>query len=353
MKHIFIVHSPITYLAALGVIIKEKLIEDDVLILSETFRLKYEPIEILDICKSKTTKLKRILSFAQSFFSPYKTLDFCLGNFLKDDFFIAYIPVFHYLDRYLVTHPKCNRFNFIEEGLAAYYDYFTYDQHTFVTVGHWRYTKSYKGVKERISEIWRIIRGYSSKIDAIPTFYSAYAADPNILFYGFHERSHHLAITKKLLSFDDISSHYKLTTSCTLDDAFIWIGDPDIYLKAENTEVFIQSISEGYIAYLKQKKIKFTYIKFHYRDSDFIKKKTIDEFIKNGIEVEIISDSVILEIELLRSKNVTLFGFYSSLLLYGGMMGHTSYSIVKFAPYCLNKVDKQISDFWKFVKIHY
>ncbi len=349
MKHIFVVHSHITYLVALGVILKENLEKDNVLILSETFHLSYEPIAIqnVEIYKSYKYLLKDPLRI----FYPNLDLDRTVDRFVGDDKFVAYVPVFHMIDRYLITHPRCERYNITEEGLAAYYTYYRGLQHTFLTGDRWRYSFGLQGIKERIEDIKKIIRGFSFSINAIPTFYTAYACDPNVTFYGFSEDSYYLAKERELVSFQDIEKAYKFTSLYNLDNSIIWISDPDILNLYKDKETFYEHIDRSFIAYLKQKRVSTVYIRFHYRESIEQKRDLCNFFHKRGIETIEIQKDVIMEIELLTAKNVSLFGIWSSLLVYGGMMGHKSYSIYDYLPIEIQSKSNvpQIKSFWKYI----
>jgi hypothetical protein len=68
-----------------------------------------------------------------------------------------------------------------------------------------------------------------------------------------------------------------------------------------------------------------------YLKKDPIKKKTIHWFIKflsdKGYEVRILDNNEILEVLLLKSKSCILIGNISSLLFYGSLFGHKSYSM--------------------------
>lgn len=350
MKHIFVVHSHITYLAALGVILKESLQEKDVLILSESFHLSYEPISIQKV--SIYESYKNLLKDPLRIFYPNLYLDRIIDRFVGNDKFIAYVPVFHMIDRYLITHSKCERYNITEEGMAAYYTYYKGLQHTFLTGNRWRYSSGIQGIKERIEDIKKIVRGFSISINAIPTFYTAYASDPNITFYGFNEESYYLAVNKKLISFKDIVKIYKFPTFYNLDNSVVWISDPDILKLYGDKKSFYIAIEKSFIAWLKQKKIFNIYIRFHYRESDEQKRELINLFERNGIKFVEIQVDAIMEVELMNAENVSLFGIWSSLLVYGSMMGHKSYSIHDYLPIemrSMSKVD-QVQYFWKFVR---
>lgn len=342
MKHIFVVHSPITYLSTLATIQKENLDESNCLILSQNFNLNNAPIKI---CVIKN-------SIYNTLFRPYKKVYNALDSFISEESFVLYTPLLMHISRFLIMHPKCLKFNFTEEGLSAYYEYFSIQQHIRLSLETPIISTIGKKVRRRIKETLWAILGYSDKVNSLPTAYSTYFTDPNVIFYGFNEHSYKYAINRKEHSFYDVSEKFKFKVNYNLNEKHIWVGDPDIYLKATNINEFLTTIENGYICYLKRNNIAFSYLKFHPRDNEFIKKETLLLFSKNNIEVEVIKDETILEIELLAAKDATLVGFYSSLLLYGSIMGHKSYTIKEYAS---NYIDntillKQVPVFYRYVQ---
>lgn len=351
MKHVFIVHSPITYLSALGVILKENLNQEDIMILSETYNSKDLPIKIICL-EEKLNKFAQNSILKKFYNFPLKKMNQCLETFLEGDSFIAYVSVFVATNRFLIFHKNCASFNFIEEGLAAYHTYFDVKEMVTNTIGRWDMSFSFSNLKIYIKEIlWSTFQA-PSKISAIPTHYTAYATIPNICYYGFTEYSFPIAKNKKTISMKDIVKNYRFTPQLRdkLDNAYIWIGDPEIYSKFQNLDIYLQSIYDGYIVFLKERKINTTFVKFHYRERKEHCKLIVDLFEKYDINCIVLED-VIMEIELSESKNVTLVGFYSSLLLYAKLIGHNAYSIIDFTPLEINNLidENKIPIFWSLI----
>ena len=338
MKHIFGVHSPISYLSALGVIIEEQIDYKDVVIVSETFGLEYEPIPIIKISPKRNILDKVFLRK-----NLKEAVDKFVDKFCQSDQFIMYVPAFQFLDKFLVIHPQCISFNFVEEGMASYSKYFTLNASFLSSYGCLEYSKHFfKRLKEKATQIRVVLQGYTTKIHAIYPFYLSYVTNPNIVFYGFHRDSHTIAKRKKTLSFEKIFKDYKFETEFDLSNSCIWVDDPDIHLKADSFDAYLNSINNTYIQYLKTHDISFTYIKYHYRQTEDIKRKINNLFIENQINIKIIPNTVVLEIEFLGSKNISVFGFYSSLLIYAKLLGHNSYSVASNISYCeSNHIDQQ------------
>lgn len=354
MKHIFVVHSHITYLVALGVIMQERIDVNHVMILSENYQSNYGPIKIKQVkLIEKYGALLKSSRFTKIFHTNIE-LDNVIDQFIQEEEFTAYIPVFILINRYVITHPRCCKYNIMEEGLAAYYDYFTINQHAFIAGNRWRYSRGIKGFMERLYDIKKIIRGISPSILAIPTFYTAYASDPNICFYGLYDSAHLLGRNRKILEINKIIAYYNIPTRYNLDNSIVWIGDPEIFVKYSDVE-FNHIINRSLISYVSKCNTKKVYIRFHYRETDEQKHKMIKLLQDASIDYEIMDNISIMEIELVDASNVTLVGVYSSLLLYGAMMGHTSISICDYLPTSFNDKSKellegQISIFFNQVK---
>lgn len=353
MKHIFVVHSHITYLVALGVIMQDRLDLSNVMILGEKYQSDYGPFNIKQV--SVTESFGKLLKSGKftKIFNANIEVDNVIDQFVQDDEFTAYVPVFILLNRYIITHPKCKKYNIIEEGLAAYYDYFNVNQHAFIAGNRWRYSHGVKGLKERYSDIKKIIRGVSPSILAIPTFYTAYASDPNICFYGLHDCTHSLSGNRQVLALNRIIEHYNIPTQYNLDNSIIWIGDPEIFIKCSDSE-FDRAISRSLISYVNKYKENKVYVRFHQRETDAQRQKLIKFLQQANVDYEIMDNTSIMEVELAKASNVTMIGVYSSLLLYGGIMGHKSISICDYLPKSIRNgveiVNKQVSIFYKFVE---
>lgn len=349
MKHIFVVHSPITYLAALGAILKEKIDEKDVVIISEIFSLSYEPIPIARLLKpQKSNKLNFI-------FQPsiQKRLYDFLDKSLNGEDFIAYIPIFHNINRFLVLHKNCKGFHFIEEGLSAYCSHFNLCTHMTIPFGSQALPE--KKLKNRLQQITKeviwILKGYTSKLRTIPTFYTAYVHDPSINFYGFNELSHRFSENAKTISFKDVFSHYEFKSVLNLKNCYIWISDPDMHITCNTTiDEYLDVIRRGYINFLKRNNITFTYLRFHYRDDEKQRKRLLNFFEEESIETIVIPNHIVMELELINSENVTLFGFYSSLLFYGSLFGCKSYSIIDEFENPDKDLINRLEFFWKEVE---
>src|SRR5436309_2433551 len=119
MKHVFLVHSPITYLVSVSIISELKLPnEDSIIIFHEFDRIEQADLYISVSLNEFYTKTlsKKLISYVRHF-NLVRRMDTLLDAVLKGEKFVAYVPVLTRIGKSLITNAKCCAFNFIEEGL--------------------------------------------------------------------------------------------------------------------------------------------------------------------------------------------------------------------------------------------
>ncbi|MEA4968191.1 MAG: polysialyltransferase family glycosyltransferase [Bacteroidaceae bacterium] len=327
MKHIFVVHSPITYLSSLGVIISEKINLTDVLFISSGFNLDGPiKIKIVDISANKTPTVTGILKNLRIFYDRGYYLNLTINNFIKKDKFIAYISVFNNIERFTVIHPNCLNFNFIEEGVEAYHTSHSLSHYSISYKSIFYYKKGFKGLIQRIKSSIRRF-GYTEAVTTIPIFSIAYQRDNNKKFYCYSEESYPFAMNKKILDFTLIKNKFFLSLDFTdyneISGQYIWIGNVDMF---KNNLLYQEFLNMYLLKFIQKEKINKLYIRFHYRESKEQKQILIDFFNINKIEYKILPDKTIMELLLLNVPHCNCIGFNSSLLLYAAYMGHNSIS---------------------------
>lgn len=347
MKHIFVVHSHITYIASLGVISKEGLLESDVLILSDGYQVNGPlPVHTTIINKNKIPKNK-LLTRLSIIFNPAKFLYNLIEDFLCGDSFVAYIPVFHLLKKFVVIHPKCVGFHFIEEGLSSYYNCFSLSYYAMENPYPWMYNKGIKGLNERIRTAIRCLSVNKPKMEAIPLFYNSYTGDPDRHFYGLSDYSFPTSAQKTIVSIPLVLKAYpQLAEAMSINNGVIWIGDPDIEFIV-GLDAYYSSLKSFLPKFLKKEDLLF--VRFHYRESESQRKMFIDFLKQNEIQYSIIDDKQIMEFVFLSSHNCKVLGVNSSLLIYARILGHDSYTLINDFPTFRAEVDKQIPVFFKLV----
>ena len=137
MKHIFTIHSPITFFSACAVIFQEKLPHEDVIIINDGYNVPFKIGTIVDSYQQQEKGIWRKIKN----FNLVKAYDQYIKELTHGQQFIAYIDLMHAYQRLLITHPNCVKFNFIEEGTASYV---VPDNLLFITNGANQVTFRYK-----------------------------------------------------------------------------------------------------------------------------------------------------------------------------------------------------------------
>lgn len=320
MKHIFVVYSPITYLVTLSTISHLRLDKNEYIIFGKDWGYNVE--NVYDFTKELT--LYRRIRF---YFNIPKLYDFILKKYIGDDKFICYIPMVYDFPRFLITHPNCTRFNFIEEGAISYVvnrlpDYQSYEYRYFT----WR-DRLFS--KNRLKSVSMILRGQNLKLLSWPLYYESYVNCRNIDYYCLSEESFPLAKEKNVVSIKSAVKDFRIESKCSMnEDEIIFISDDAVETYDYPIERYLSLVEDELIKYLLKINRKKILLKLHPRELPYKIKEVENLFDKNGIEYSYINKDVILEIDLEAIPyQVTMIGFDSTLLLYGAFAGHTAYSI--------------------------
>lgn len=320
MKHVFIIHSNITYLAALGVICKEKIDLKDVVIISWCKFKRDTPIKTYNLIP---------YSFKQSLLHPIdylftvRYLDRQITKLVNNEPYIAYTETLYHLHDIVVTHPLCQKFHFIEEGLSVYENEPEWFKQTcnYSCQPSYRY-RGLSGIKRKLSDIMMIIKGYKLEMLGLPALYNAYFNAKGIKFYGFSDFSFYGVQNPHRISLKEVKESFSWNLYYNkLENVDIWIGQNNPPGSKEVIDKYVKAIEEGCAKKLISQGKNKIMVKFHSIEEMYAKSQTLKMFEKNGINVEIIPDNVVLEIELFNAKNVTLYSISSSLLVYASMLG--------------------------------
>lgn len=349
MKHLFLVHTPVTYLVSISVIKELKISKKDAIIIFHEFDDK----DILENDMYTHESMKefykknffgKLYEYFRYFNIPDR-MDKVIDKIVGDEKFTAYVPVLTPVHKFLITHRNCISFNFIEEGLAQYFK-----EDTLETINplyrkySWRSSIT-KNTKRILNEMYLVLRGYNFKLSGLPFSYSCYNSFRNIIFYGLSQDSYPLINDQKkvVLSFEKKNfSGIKQKYNISLDGKIVWIGDPGVIHHGFNEKIYLQGIKEGCINFIKHKGVSDIFIKFHRDESDNLRQVVKKLFLDNKISIQVIPDSAIMELLLFEANNVTLIGVYSSLLYYASIMGHKSFSIWEFLKEEYTNVKKGI-----------
>lgn len=340
MKHLFVVHSNITYLSALGIIKHDNLNLDDCVLMGWNY-IRAEPVPVVRI--ATFDGLAKCKFNLRRYLCPSAIIDKRLCELSGNEPFTLYVSVVEKLARHAMTHPLCSCYHFFEEGMSAYCSTFSLSTLT----AHNGYTTFRpKGIMARIKDIKLPLRGYSSRLNAIPIHYNAHSSDSR-KYYGFSEYSHICAPARCRVVMDmrSIVNRFELQPKYKLDNETVWIGN---CIADDSFDAYFAAIEAIFIKeVLVKSAIKRIYVKFHYRDPSFNRERALALFNKYGIEVTVIEDSAIMEVELMFSHSMNLYGTNSTLLFYGGILDHKSYSVERL--YQNGSIDKAMPIFWKYV----
>lgn len=340
MKHLFIVHSNISYLAALGVISHQGIAPRDIVIWGANYEME-TPLPCRNI---RLEGISRIWKHPYRYFSQVAWVDKQIDRATQGCKFIVYIPLLLDVCRIAVTHPHCAGFHFIEEGISCYCPSFPLWNHTKKYRAS-NVTYRYSGIRERGTDLLRILKGYTSAMDSLPFLYNAYTATSHVGFYGFGDRPFYGVARETFtpLSFDRIRQHFAIVPRYQLDDSIILLGGSIVRTYNVTQDVYMTSIQKGVIDPIKaskQLRDRPIFIKFHQAETEESKAATRQLLQQNGMTYTEMQLDTIVELELLNARNVTLYGAESSLLFYAARMGHQVYSTIGYLPECVDRVDQ-------------
>lgn len=324
MKHVFIIHSNLSYLASLGVICKENIPINDAVIIGNNYNNKWGPIEVHCI---KLKRIKDFFKYPLESVAPIYTTDKLINKLCQKENYIAYVDAITPLQQIIVTNRRCINFHYVEEGLSVYREriYFQSLIDNFSKNRPFRNNK----IKHILSDLLLVLKGFSFKMQALPYIYNACFNCIDKKCYGFSTNSFYQANNLELISLKQISQNFSWPQKCNLNNSHIWLGSPITNFHNIPLNDYIIAIKQTCLTYLLNNNIKKIYIKFHPKEEEDSKRDTIKLFTNNKIEVEILPDDLFIEIELLSTNNANLWSVDTSIFLYASEMGHKCYSITK------------------------
>ena len=326
MKHIFSVHSPVTFLISWAVIENLNLPEKDVLLLTHNYNPpleKYKTLESIDSYEGKSIFRKLFqLNYPKSFdASLYQTI----GN----EPFKAYVDMMHPRQMMLATNENCHSFCFIEEGNASYTDEDDLDSVTWrEREAPWRMSYSRKSIFKALT---RISRGYSLKLLSMPYHFRAYSHFKNIKYYCFSSSAFpKIPVEKKeVVTPHTVSPDLdKMSAGYELNNEFIWIDGSNSRFTGLPEEVYHNAIDKA-IEKLKHQLNNQDQINVKLRPGlkDPENNYLVSRLEKEGYAVNIMEDNMVIEAVLLKSEDCTVIGNLSSVLFYAAIFGHKAYSL--------------------------
>ena len=320
MKHVFLLHSAITYLASLSIISEEKLDEKECL-----FVYQGEDLGFPRIIESISLKEYRLKSFGY-----VNRVDKIIASFTHNEFFKLYVCSINKFASILMSHKNCVGFNFFEDGTASYLA--SYSINFFL--------KEYPNVPQRVrgfKDFYRLFRLYLGNLLNMypiqffryPLDYIPYVNVNDVVFYCTNQYTFPLANNRKIMS---VGGEYIKLLPCKyeLSNEVVWVSSGMFDFCPQDIPA-IASVIKSYFRAIKDTiPNNRIFIKFHQRESEISKLTIRNLFTELGMGIIEIDGATIMEIEILHSKNITMYGDITSLLLYNAMWGGRSISLIKY-----------------------
>lgn len=329
MKHVFSVHSPITFLISYAVIENLKLQKEDVIILTNNYSVpsaKYPAFPFL------SSKQRSMFDRVFNMNSP-EVEDKYLDSLLKGEKFIAYIDMVSFPQRILITHRGCEKFHFIEEGNSSYREEEDLDTATW----EWAYKKvsfrengSKNLLKNAIQGFKWGIRGYNLRLQNLPYSFKAYGYFNGLKFFGFSDKVFPDTPfdKKEILSIDEKDPEIlKMAGGIQLQDCVIWVDGSNSGFTGLDESIYHKAIDKTILKLKNVLTEKKVHIKLRPGIKDYSSNYLYSALTKNNIEVNVMPDKLLLECVFISSSNCTVIGNLSSALFYAQIFGNKSYSI--------------------------
>jgi hypothetical protein len=324
MKHVFTVHSPITFLVAYATIKHLSLDKTDILIISSNYSV---PLDDYKVIPSFTEERNSTLVQKLRYFNVPKSFDNYLTLHLEGEAFTAYVDLMSYFQKILVTHNQCQAFHFIEEGNSAYQ---VNDDLTDITWHERQDGWRSSGVLD-FKSIVRIFRGYNLRLLSLPYIYSAYANIELTRFFAFSKNAYYnVAADKRVLVKPPKgdANIKKLAGGHYLNEATIWLDGSNAKYTGLAESYYYEAIQKA-IPLLKEKGVikDKVYAKLRPGIKDISTNKLVSILRENGIEVSVLPNDLILEAFFMQSNNCKIIGVLTAALEYAHVFGHEVYSI--------------------------
>ena len=349
MKHIFSVHSPVTFLISHAVIEHLKLDIKDVIILSNRYKLPIEKYNHLPFFAN----LKHTILQKLKYINTPLWEDRYLTGLLEGEEFVAYVDLMSYHQRVFITHPHCRRFHFIEEGNASYRDNDSLDDLTWDKRQQpYRLRGFGQILKEIVSAAKWAARGYSHKLLSIPYSYNNFNFYEGVQFFGFSELAHPaIHPSKKVVIPLKQSKELKIMAgNIQLSDCLIWLDGSGKAFTHLSDEIYNRAIDRGIEKLYQELTSKPVYVKLRPGIDDYNNNYLYKALKEKGLNVSVMPNDLIIECVFANSSNCTVVGNLSSALFYASIFGHKSYSIYSLFEQNVPTVFDQMSGFWSKVE---
>lgn len=344
MKHIFTVHSSLTFLVAYATIKHLNLDKEDVLIISSKYTVTLDDYKVIpSFTEARNSTIVQKLRY----FNVPISFDNYLKPYIQGETFTAYVDLMSYFQKILVTHKQCQEFHFIEEGNSAYQSNDDLEDITWHERQHsWRSSRILD-----FKSIVRIFRGFNLRLLSLPYIYSAYAYMEDTKFFSFSNNAfYNVNPDKRVLVKPPLgdANIKKLAGGHFLNEATIWLdGSNGRYTGLEET-YYYDAIKKA-IPLLKERGVikDKVYVKLRPGIKNISNNKLVSILRENDIEVEVMQNDMIIEAFFMQSKNCNVIGVLTSALEYAHVFGHKAYSIYGLFEKQSPTFFDRMTGFWK------
>ena len=321
MKYIFTIHSPITYFCAANIVLAEGLQKENVIFLYTSF---VPPDDLGLPVPSFYTMHKSVFKKLMTF-NLVKAYDKYVNKITNGNQFQAYIDLAHYYQKILITHSNCTAFHFIEEGMSSYIPPQTLSDLTRIESST---SFRFKGYKEKLRAILRILRGYNLRLLALPYFANSFTFLSDSKYYGFSPAVYPGVLTENKIIIEAQTIHLskkKITSEIDLSNAILLIEES--YFKVYKIdEKDLDYCMNQSMTILKRKiASRPVYVKLRPGQKEH-NSIWIRYLSKNQLTYKVLSGDLILEELLIDSEGCNVVGTVSALLFYSSIFGHNAFS---------------------------
>lgn len=324
VKHIFTVHSPITFLCAYAIIKHEQIANQDIIVLTAGYRVPFKIGKVVPAFQdTQVGYLKKLKNW-----DVPEAFDKYINLLLEGQYFVAYIDLMHAYQRILVTHERCQQFHFMEEGMASY----VLPNSLILLTRRSNLNKlgfRSNGLKDKLGAIIRILRGYTLRMLSLPFDAQSYMHIKGIKLYTFSEGGFPgIDLEKKIilkLEAEDAGIK-RMALGKRLESVILWIEDA--YAKSYKVpsqnyyralELSIQRVDAMFPEHKH-------YIKLKPKQST-ASSLMLKALQKSHIEINLLDNQIGIDSLLVRSSNCIAIGCISSVLYYAAIFGHQAFSI--------------------------
>lgn len=321
MKHIFMIHSHTLLLTSLGVIEKECIPSEDVLLVfSRNYRsaipLRYKSF---DLSKEVEKTFYIMLSWSRRHYRfNKKNRDTSIGSFdefitknASEGYFLYCCQLQAFANQILATNPLCEECFFIQEGGRTMKPLLT-DQISW-------FCKCYNRiVLHHDKRLWKMSNWFPDNSTPYNKPITAYAFDRN--YFGKMPKE------IRMIEWPKIKIEINID-----ENRPIFVLEGAVELGQIDSGTYEKAVKQLVMKYAASK----NYIKFHPKNSEMAKKKYLSFFEEKGVNVEELPMEIPFELILVNFSNLKLYGFGTSLLFYGKSLKH---NVVSKEEYLMSSV---------------